>query len=43
MKEVDADKFAGRWHQMFRRRNPEDFGDCSYAEYTKIDKFGENN
>jgi len=35
MKEVDAEKYSGRWYQMFRRRNPEDFGDCSYAEYLK--------
>ena len=36
MKEVDAEKYLGRWYQMLRRRNPEDFGDCSYAEYWKM-------
>lgn len=43
MKEVDAEKFSGRWYQMFRKKNPEDFGDCSYAEYTKIKNLDENN
>jgi hypothetical protein len=33
MKEVDAEKYLGRWYQMYRRRNPEDFGDCSFTEY----------
>ena len=43
MKEVDADRFAGRWYQMLRKRNPEDFGDCSFAEYTQIKSINENN
>jgi len=33
MRELDFQKYQGRWYQMYRIGNKVDYGDCSSATY----------